>query len=79
MIRVVSKPRRLTKPHAILAQAYQRLWLVELDGVYQQFTYVGHITKPSTYSHDVSEKHNDLAVILLLFSGLHCPDNFHTR
>ena len=26
---------------AVLAQAYQRLWLVVIDDVYQQFTYVG--------------------------------------
>ena len=35
---------------AILAQAFQHLWLVILDDVYQAFTYVCHTTHPSPIS-----------------------------
>lgn len=31
----------------ILVKAYQQLWLHAVDGVYQQFTYVGHTNQPS--------------------------------
>ena len=34
----------------LLVQAFQHLWLVSHHEVYQQFTYVGHTTKPDTLS-----------------------------
>jgi hypothetical protein len=34
----------------LLVQAYQHLWLVFRNEVYQQFTYVGHTIKPGTLS-----------------------------
>ena len=34
----------------LLVQAFQHLWLVMSHEVYQQFTYVGHTTKPGTLS-----------------------------
>ena len=36
--------------HCRLAQACQRLWLVVLDGVYRQFTYVGRTIQPGAPS-----------------------------
>ena len=36
---------------AVLAQAYQRLWLVVIDDVYQQFTDVGLAVQPSAPPH----------------------------
>jgi len=50
LIRVCLLSRDTSKPRTILVQACQHLWLVCVCGVYQQFTYVGHTTQPSTVS-----------------------------
>jgi len=35
----------------LLVQAYQHIWLVSINDVYQQFTFVGHTIQPSAYPH----------------------------
>ncbi|MNZ96386.1 hypothetical protein D3C78_1155770 [compost metagenome] len=39
--------KRDNQSRTILVEACQQLWLHAVDGVYQQFTYVGHTNQPS--------------------------------
>ena len=57
----------LSLPTCLLAQAYQRLWLVGSDDVYQQFTFVHHtiLSKlPTTLTLAVTTVSHDLVAVL---------------
>ena len=75
----VPRCKRDNQSRTLLVEACQQLWLHAVDGVYQQFTYVGRTTQPSASPaccsqglHGASRRPHTTDIM-----GLHCQDASH--